>query len=260
MPKLFAFDLDGTVLSATQEIHPRTLAAIVALRRAGHLVTVLTGRTEQTAGRFLRQLQVDLPYATAQGARVAYPDGRLIFEAKLSSERVVTLIERCKLRAREFFIATGGLFYVRDPAHDDWAWAYAAGHAVTDYRYYAQEQAEKVVLYLNSLNHVDRLMQTLQEEQPDLQYYPWGEGYLEITHGAAHKGAALALLADLLGVAQANTIVFGDGSNDLSMFQWAGQAVAVGAADPALRALADDWVPGPERAGVGQWLEQWLAK
>jgi 5-amino-6-(5-phospho-D-ribitylamino)uracil phosphatase len=259
MPKLFAFDLDGTVLSATQEIHPRTLAAIEALRAAGHLVTVLTGRTEQTSRRFVAQLQVTLPYGTAQGARVAYPDGRLIFEAKLPSQRVLALIERCDALVREFFIATGGPFYVRNPKHSEWSWAYAAGHPVTDYRHYAAEAAEKVVFHLDTAVALDQLLQELQHEQPDLQYYPWGEGHLEITHGAAHKGAALAMLAELLGVAQADTIVFGDGLNDLSMFEWAGHAVAVGVAEPALRLVAKEWVPGPELAGVGQWLERWLA-
>jgi hydroxymethylpyrimidine pyrophosphatase-like HAD family hydrolase len=65
--------------------------------------------------------------------------------------------------------------------------------------------------------------------------------YLEFYHLAAGKGRALAALAQHYGIAQAETMAFGDNDNDVSMLEWAGLGVAVANANAATRAAAD-WV------------------
>src|SRR5207302_7713029 len=52
--------------------------------------------------------------------------------------------------------------------------------------------------------------------------------YLEFMNPTASKGEALRLTAKRLGTAQAETIAFGDGNNDLPMIEWAGLGVAMG--------------------------------
>jgi HAD superfamily hydrolase (TIGR01484 family) len=41
------------------------------------------------------------------------------------------------------------------------------------------------------------------------------------------KGSALATLALRLGIPPATAVVFGDGENDIPMFEWAGMSVAM---------------------------------
>ena len=78
---------------------------------------------------------------------------------------------------------------------------------------------------------------------------------MEITGANGHKGAALALIAERLGVPQRDTVAFGDGVNDVTMMQWAGHGVAVGPfVHPDVLAAADEHIPSPEEDGVAEWL------
>jgi 5-amino-6-(5-phospho-D-ribitylamino)uracil phosphatase len=274
-PKLFAFDLDGTLIDRDEAMHPTTLAAVAELRRAGHTVTVITGRTEQTARPFIDRLAIDVPYATAQGARVATTTGEVLFEADVPEAVVRRLVAEVGDQAWGFFVATHDGFYVlddeiryKDGDEDNqaqgghWAWAYRAGHRLLSYKKYGTRQpthAKKVVFYLHEHTSADVLQDELTERFPELCYYPWDDHYLEVTHGTAHKGHALALLAGHLGFAQADTVVFGDGHNDLSMFAWAGHAVAVGDSHPSLRPHAHARIAGPHTDALSTWVAGFLA-
>jgi hypothetical protein len=66
---------------------------------------------------------------------------------------------------------------------------------------------------------------------------------LEITRRQVSKGRALAWLAGLLGIAQAETLAIGDHDNDISMLSWAGLGVAMSQATPACQAAADVVAP-----------------
>jgi hydroxymethylpyrimidine pyrophosphatase-like HAD family hydrolase len=51
--------------------------------------------------------------------------------------------------------------------------------------------------------------------------------FLEFMPANVSKGSALALLAARLGIDPAAAVVFGDGENDIPMFEWAGGSVAM---------------------------------
>jgi hypothetical protein len=63
--------------------------------------------------------------------------------------------------------------------------------------------------------------------------------YLEFSAPNVTKATALAAVARELGVAQADTLAFGDGNNDAAMLAWAGLGVAMPHASPAALAAAD---------------------
>jgi hydroxymethylpyrimidine pyrophosphatase-like HAD family hydrolase len=75
---------------------------------------------------------------------------------------------------------------------------------------------------------------------------------------AASTGAALALVANRLGVAREEVIAFGDGNNDLPMIEWAGLGVAMGTARPHILAAADDIAPPYDEDGLGIYIERLL--
>jgi hypothetical protein len=80
-------------------------------------------------------------------------------------------------------------------------------------------------------------------------------GMVEVSAPGVTKGSGLAWLADRLGVLAEQTIVFGDMPNDLPMFAWAGRAVAMGNAHPAVLAAADDVTASHDEDGVAAYLE-----
>ncbi len=65
---------------------------------------------------------------------------------------------------------------------------------------------------------------------------------------------------DRLGFTRAGTVAFGDGENDIELVEWAGFAVAVGNAHPAVKERADLVCPSAEEEGVAQVIEAFLAR
>ena len=54
--KLFAFDIDGTLLDTNKQALDSTREALDKLRKAGHLVTIATGRSRFHAQEVIRDL------------------------------------------------------------------------------------------------------------------------------------------------------------------------------------------------------------
>ncbi len=86
-----------------------------------------------------------------------------------------------------------------------------------------------------------------------------GAPFLEMSPAGVNKGSGLAELAAKLGVAQADTVAFGDAMNDIPMLRWAGIGVAMGNADEAVKRAADRVTASNLDDGVAIVIEQLTA-
>ncbi|MBB2911694.1 hypothetical protein FHS43_002967 [Streptosporangium becharense] len=80
--------------------------------------------------------------------------------------------------------------------------------------------------------------------------------FCEVMRAGVTKAAALEVMAGRLGFAGDDVIAFGDMPNDLPMLTWAGTAVAVANAHPAVLASADEVTASNDDDGVAAWLER----
>lgn len=81
-----------------------------------------------------------------------------------------------------------------------------------------------------------------------------GEQWLEFLPSGTSKANAAQKLMALLDCEK--MVCFGDGKNDIPLFQAADEAYAVENADEELKALATGIIPGNEEDGVARWLLQ----
>lgn len=81
-----------------------------------------------------------------------------------------------------------------------------------------------------------------------------GEQWLEIMPQSASKASAARRLQELLGCDR--LIAFGDGKNDIDMFEAADECYAVANADEALKEIATGIIPCNNEDGVARWLEE----
>jgi hydroxymethylpyrimidine pyrophosphatase-like HAD family hydrolase len=80
-------------------------------------------------------------------------------------------------------------------------------------------------------------------ERSGLQGVTYNVGWtswLDITPDGVNKATALERLRVRLGIDLADTVAVGDGSNDVDMLRWAGRGIAMGQADDAVKAAADE--------------------
>ncbi|WP_311195654.1 HAD-IIB family hydrolase [Planococcus sp. 107-1] len=76
MYKLIAIDLDGTLLTDDLVIPQDTVAAIQKVVAEGIVVTIATGRMFASASLIARQLNINVPLITYQGALIKDVNGR----------------------------------------------------------------------------------------------------------------------------------------------------------------------------------------
>ncbi|PIY60593.1 phosphoglycolate phosphatase, partial [Candidatus Woesearchaeota archaeon CG_4_10_14_0_8_um_filter_47_5] len=74
-----------------------------------------------------------------------------------------------------------------------------------------------------------------------------------------NKGSGVAMALDYLGIEADQTIVVGDGENDLDMFRTPGFNVAVANAHPKLKLISDQITKNPASAGVEEIAEKLLS-
>lgn len=255
---LLAFDLDNTVVTRDHRLPDEIVAAADAARAAGHLVTVLTGRPLASARTFVERIGVAPgPYSVNHGALVFGPDGGVIKRRRMSGDHVRTILSPPHLpEGVPFACIVDDALFVDDPDDARWHWAHTSNRRVERFEHGLVAEADKIVFSGNGES--ERILASLKGHVP-LTSYLWGDGFLELTAEDADKGAALALIAETLGVPREETVAFGDGTNDVTMLAWAGHGVAVGPdAAPEVLAVANERIDAPEMLGVARWLDRLL--
>ncbi len=250
---LLAFDLDGTVVTHQNEIPARLLRAVTEAKKAGHIVTVLTGRPKASALEAVHKLGAENLYAVNHGAVVIGKDDTVLSRSMIAAQDVETIIGRYGLEeGLEYAFMYDDDIYVNRPDDPRWRWAHTLNRNVLPFTEEAVRDADKIILSAD--DEGPRVFQELRSSHPELMNYLWPDGFLEITGVGADKGTALAFICRELGVAQQDAVAFGDGVNDVTMMQWAGHAVAVGVAHPDVLLESDEHITGPEQGGVADWL------
>ena len=81
---------------------------------------------------------------------------------------------------------------------------------------------------------------------------------VELLPPGASKGAALRALLRDLGIDPQHVLAIGDGENDVEMIQMVGVGVAVGNAEPHLKAAANHVVATNDADGVAEAVERFV--
>jgi Cof subfamily protein (haloacid dehalogenase superfamily) len=263
--RLLALDLDGTVMGTDLVIAPEVLAAVAAAQERGVHVTLATGRMFFAALPYAQQLGVTTPIICYQGGMVRDPlSGDML-------HHVVTPGEAAAEALRE--LAAAGIFAIayiderlyiaeRRPELDTYLGYHPEGVEVVvvpDLAELVVETPPTKILFLAEPPVVGRelaRMAALFGER--LSVVRSHALFGELTAPGISKGAALAMLAEDLGVRREETVAIGDQENDIPMIAWAGLGLAMGNAIPAARAAAQAVLPPVEEAGVAWAIRRYL--
>src|SRR5690606_10125068 len=111
---LLAFDLDKTLVTDDYRLTDEIADAVIAARRRGHIVTVLTGRPLIAAQEYLSRLVIDVPHSVNHGSTILDGDGSLITKHLLDPDDVAAMLARHGSDDDlEFSCVVGEKIYVR---------------------------------------------------------------------------------------------------------------------------------------------------
>jgi len=256
--RLIAVDLDRTLLDRNLQVPERNRQVLAEAARRGVTVAIATGRTHSSAARFARELGIDAPVISYNGAMIRRADDEEpLRHVRLPADLAAEIVELLVHDMTDFMYFLDDELYV--PRYDRWARGYHARtgdqpRVARDLRRFAG--AEPTKLLLLGTPEQTRERYRFFTERYDGRIYATISlpEYMEILNPEATKATALRWLADHLGIPIESTMAIGDSLNDLEMVQAAGVGVFMPDADETLRAQAD-FVPSDPIAGVAEAVE-----
>ncbi len=264
---LFCSDVDGTLLNRERTLSTRTIAAIRAVREAGHMFVFCSSRMPASLEGLERLAGVEpAPLIAYNGGLVLRPDGSVVADVSIAPDDAAHIYEECARRDLHASFFAGSAWYAwgcdewtdREaritavPPADESAHDYAAAGRL------ASEPPHKVMLMGDPalIEELERLLAA----RPGLVTYRSKTTYLEIANATCSKGDGLRAVAAEQGADLQDVVFFGDNYNDLPAFAVVGTAVAVANAREPVLAAATVVTGRHHDDGVAAYLEDWLAR
>ncbi|AZO94687.1 Cof-type HAD-IIB family hydrolase [Halocella sp. SP3-1] len=237
--KMVAIDLDGTLLSNHNIITKKNETIIKELKKRGILFTIASGRPYQSVEPYAKQLKIELPLITTNGALVKYLTGDTIYEVLVAKDYVNKLVDfglKNKL---------GVILYYKDKfetfnkstAKKQWQLEKIEVEVIKEY------DKIKVPLKIVYCGNEEKINQVYSKVKllfkKDLYITQSDKIYLEFMNSSVSKGIALKKIMERYNFKREEVIAIGNNHNDLSMFEEAGTAVAMGNSPFEIKKMAD---------------------
>ena len=264
MVKLICIDMDGTLLNSQLQVSDENKKAIYLAQKQGIAVTLATGRMYPSALSFARQLGIEVPLITMNGALVKNP----ITEEKLSEHsigrseltQIIDRITQYGYRPNfydEFnlYVGAGLQRYYQRGAFDQMDPRYQIIPIDDSFTYQdlLDKSGDTIKKGIFFPKHEDR--ELIRKELlaiKNLHVVSSSLTNLEMTHHLADKGKAVMLLGDYLGISQEEIMVIGDSENDRSMLAVAGHSIVMGNAPLSIQKEASFVTLDNDRDGVAR--------
>ncbi len=259
---LVALDIDGTIRSPDYPLSPRTRRTLDRVRDTGAVVTVATGRMFQSARRASAELDLRSPIASFQGAHIGDPStGETLWHRPLTEGMALEALEALDGSGHEVMAYVGDDVYAEEMTPRAESYGSRNGvnvHLVDDLRRTAAHEPTRLVAF-GGEDETRRLEIDLKSRLDSRLYVTRSlPTFCEILHPESGKEKALERLCAMVGSSQEETVVFGNGYNDVPMLAWAGLGVAIGGGVPDALDAADRVSPPIHEDGAAQVLDELL--
>ncbi|PQP82848.1 Cof-type HAD-IIB family hydrolase [Paenibacillus sp. PCH8] len=261
--KLFATDLDGTLLNIDSQISPENAAAVQKAQQAGLKVTIATGRVYSDVVAISREGGIQTPIIGSNGATIHDENGERLFHLPLERDTAASVMQWLEEHHIYYEASTQQGIYAPLSSHEtllaemERVLGSSPGEDVErmiqsikkhynkkDYHRvnsHLEIPAEACIYNIMAFSMNPEKVQTGREyfaSRSDVAMVVSFEHNFEMQHPDVSKGNALAKLAAHLDISMEDTVAIGDNFNDVSMLQMAGLGIAMGNGEPEIQALA----------------------
>ncbi|QNQ91389.1 Cof-type HAD-IIB family hydrolase [Corynebacterium poyangense] len=268
-PALISCDMDGTLLDVAGHLPPGFPDLHQRLKAKGIIFTPASGRQLATLHDMFSDLGPELSCLAENGA-VVFSQGEIISTTPLNPavghalvsaigdhwesgkndlDIVVCLPHKAFIHSRKNLAGEKEIkkYYhslgVSNNLHE------TISHELIKVAIYTRDDAEK---------HIDMIRRAAAagaSSSGDFHAVVSGKHWIDVMNPKANKGRGLHQLREQLGIAQSDTIAFGDYLNDYELLIEAGTAWAMANAHPRIHEIADHTAPSNRDYGVMTVLE-----
>lgn len=232
--KILFFDIDGT-LADQEGILPSNKKALRELKSNGHTVMIASGRP---AG-YIRRMFSGLAdgFIAANGRRIEHNDS-ILLDNSFTIDELKEIIKLCKASQCAYCLLGDGIVYHGNPLY---LYGHTRPYESIDVIHKDQWDIHDVKAYAFDIIYKDKDHLKTIKRNFDGKYIinDHFDGSADVSSVSFNKGHAVAYVTNALGFSQDDSYAFGDGDNDVHMFEAAGTAVAMENGTSAARKAAD---------------------
>ena len=267
MRTLYLSGLDGTLLRSDQTISAFTARTINELVKQGMFFSYATARSYITASRVTAGMNAHIPLVLYNGAFILDSTTQKVLFSNIFQQSQAQELLDC-LRSREIW----PIVYSMQGGKE--RFSYLLGQMTDGVRTFVQSRKGDVrdhpvqreeqlregdIFYFTCIDEEQKLRPIYEHYREQLHcvfqkdLYT-GDQWLEIMPMFASKSHAAQQLKELLCCER--LVVFGDGRNDLDLFEIADECYATQNADPALKEIATGIIGSNDADSVALWLQE----
>ena len=267
--KLFATDLDGTLLDQKHILHDDSRDALIRLHGNGIVLAIATGRALSSLPASITSLKGIKYLITVNGAKIFLKENNeLIYEKYLSEaalDSVLHLLSDPEVMMEIFWddvphVELSKYNKAKDYGIPRWfsSYFFDSRRPLENIHSAIRENRNKI----ENINFIfgndivkERVYRELVKNNDLFALTSAFSFNFEIGCAGVNKGAALDFLANLEGFRPEEIICFGDNDNDVPMIEYAGIGIATANAVPRALAAAAYVTEDNENEGVAKALK-----
>ena len=251
--KIIFFDIDDTLRNSKTGFIPTSIPTVFQqLREKGILTGIATGRGIFGVVPEIKALKSDF-FVTLNGAYIEDKKGNVIYSNKIAKVKVEEYIAWTKEVGIDYGLVashtaklstrTELISEAIDPIYPD---------LDVDRDFYEKEDIYQMWTFEDQGDDL-----TLPESLAStLRMVRWHEHSSDVVPISGSKAAGVAKVVEHLGLKPENVMVFGDGLNDLELFDYAGISIAMGNSHEKIKEKADYITKTLEEDGIFDALER----
>lgn len=250
-------DVDGTIIDHTEQLAPSVIDAVRGARAQGHFVFLCTGRAPAEISKPI--IDIGFDGAITAGGGYAELRGELIAEHAMPRELLAAAVDFFEREQIEYILQSFDAVYpsvgltdrLRQLIGDDLGdWGLNSGTVRPDL-----DSIPSVAKLTFFGEHPTTFARVRDALIPDLHVLtgtmPFlGEAGGEVSPPGMNKGVAIREVLAALDLTPDDAVAIGDSANDIEMLTLVGVGIAMGNADGAVKAVADEVTTGVDDHGV----------
>jgi Cof subfamily protein (haloacid dehalogenase superfamily) len=262
--RLMLADVDGTLVTQDKILTPEAIDAVHALRAAGILFAVTSGRPPRGMAMLIEPLDLQTPIAAFNGGMLVDRDMNVLEQRVIPEDLVVPIADLMRSFDLVVWIYRGADWYVPDPKGPHVAreaWTVKFEPKVMNGLDGLTSDVVKIVGVSDDHGAVARCSAAAHERFGDHVAAAASQPYyLDVTHPDANKGSVAKGLAHRYKLSTDEIATIGDMPNDVLMFAHSGLSIAMGNADAEVKKAARRVTDSNEDNGFAQAVHRFVLR
>lgn len=263
--KLISLDLDGTTLNSASQISENTKRTLQKAAAAGHIVSIVTGRSDRMAVNYYDELGLTTPMINFNGAlgHLPHQDWDEAYEITFQKEIVLDILKSKASLGIELIAAEGRGLKLTDSTDSAISPFFPAASRSQEVlnRLNLTQDPSAITMLVDPAKKAEITRRLQQEYDSAVTVSVWGGAapVLELSPKNVTKKVGLKFLANHYHIDRQDILAFGDEQNDIEMLKYAGTGIAMQNASPWIKDVANEVTAlDNDHDGIAQYLTEHL--